>query len=123
MHSRVTWPTDHVKDMLGRFLNMLQCSTGEEIADWNNVEMSFAENVPQQQPEDTWNCGIFVLLMMELIVENKDICFAQFPFKLQDMHLVRRRLMYNINKCNVPRILYHEPSGGREEGRGKREEP
>ena len=106
MHSSKTWPCDYVKDILSRFLNMLQCSAGLglEIADWKNVEMCFAKDIPQQQPGDTWNCGIFVLLMMELIAKNEDMCFDKFPFSLQDMHLVRRRLILNIKKFNIPRI-------------------
>ena len=117
MHSSKTWPCDYVKDILSRFLNMLQCSAGLglEIADWKNVEMCFAKDIPQQQPGDTWNCGIFVLLMMELIAKNEDMCFDKFPFSLQDMHLVRRRLILNIKKFNIPRILYHEPSGGKDD--------
>ena len=117
MHSSKTWPCDYVKDILSRFLNMLQCSAGLvlKIADWKNVEMCFAKDIPQQQPGDTWNCGIFVLLMMELIAKNEDMCFDKFPFSLQDMHLVRRRLILNIKKFNIPRILYHEPSGGKDD--------
>ena len=104
-----------MKDLLGSFLNLLQCSTGEEIADWNDVDFSFAEKVHQQQPEDDWNCGIFVLLMMELMLENMDLCFAQFPFKLEDMYQVRKRLIYNIKKFNIPRTSsIHAPrQGGR----------
>ena len=117
MHSRKPWPCDDVKDILSRFLNMLQCSArlGLEIADWKNVEMCFAEDIPQQQPGDTFNCGIFVLLMMELIANNVDMCYDKFPFSIQDMDLVRRRLILNIKKFNTPRILYHEPSGGKDD--------
>ena len=103
MHSSKTWPCDYVKDILSRFLNMLQCSAGLglEIADWKNVEMCFAKDIPQQQPGDTWNCGIFVLLSSPLLVLKLDDMFI-----LADRKVALLKLLLQPTKLNL--VLAHE---------------
>ena len=47
------------------------------------------------------------MLMMELRLVNEEVPINKFPISKTELFHVRKRLMYNLNRFNTARILYH----------------
>ena len=106
LRHKYTWPTNPLKEQLGTLLNVLQAHSGYEIMDWTTMDPTFAP-APRQQKGDGVNCAIIVMLMMELRLVNEEVPIDKFPISKTELFHVRKRLMYNLNRFNTARILYH----------------
>ena len=106
LRHQYTWPTSPLIELLGTLLNTLQLLSGLEIVDWTTIDPTFPP-APRQQKGDSVNCAIIVTLIMELRLVNEEVTFNKFPISKMELFHVRKRLIYNLDRFNTARILYH----------------
>ena len=106
LRHKFTWPTNPLIKQLGTLLNTLQDHTGWEIVDWTTIDPTFPP-APRQQKGDSVNCAIIVTLIMELRLVNEEVTWNKFPISKMELFHVRKRLIYNLDRFNTARILYH----------------